>query len=243
MKNKKKLLIAVAAMGLLAVGTAGVGTAAWYQVTASATLNAVATSTSVGTKSSSVADAEYYVKVTYSGSALADVSLSDPNGNSWATVGGYLRPATGATPYSTTSSTVGDYVVTIHATENGAALTGGDLATAKANLQAAGTDYYVTATGSTYVRLTLTNPTSGSGTAAEKFAAAFGGAGTGSTKMGQTVNIGELSFDSGEPVLSNFVAAYYSVSGNTGNTVPSDGTAEAEWIPASQTITFSLIEK
>ena len=31
MKNKKKLLIAVAAMGLLAVGTAGVGTAAWYQ--------------------------------------------------------------------------------------------------------------------------------------------------------------------------------------------------------------------
>ena len=30
MKNKKKLLVAVAAMGLLAVGTAGVGTAAWY---------------------------------------------------------------------------------------------------------------------------------------------------------------------------------------------------------------------
>ena len=30
MKNKKKLLIAVAAMGLLAVGTAGVGTAAWF---------------------------------------------------------------------------------------------------------------------------------------------------------------------------------------------------------------------
>ena len=228
---------------LSAIATGALGVKAWYQVTASATLNAVATSTSVETKSSSVADAEYYVKVTYNGSALADVSLSDPNGNSWATVGGYLRPATGATPYSTTSSTVGDYVVTIHATENGAALTGGDLATAKANLQAAGTDYYVTATGSTYVRLTLTNPTSGSGTAAEKFAAAFGGAGTDSTKMGQTVNIGELSFDSGEPVLSNFVAAYYSVSGNTGNTVPSDGTAEAEWIPASQTITFSLVEQ
>ena len=33
MKNKKKLLIAVAAMGLLAVGTAGVGTAAWFQST------------------------------------------------------------------------------------------------------------------------------------------------------------------------------------------------------------------
>ena len=52
MKNKKKLLVAVAAMGLLAVGTAGVGTAAWYQAAQKATLSSATkytVTTSAGT--------------------------------------------------------------------------------------------------------------------------------------------------------------------------------------------------
>lgn len=36
MKNKKKLLIAIAAMGFVALGSAGVGTVAWYKATTSA---------------------------------------------------------------------------------------------------------------------------------------------------------------------------------------------------------------
>ena len=37
MKNKKLLLVATAALGVLALGTAGVGTAAWYSTSANAT--------------------------------------------------------------------------------------------------------------------------------------------------------------------------------------------------------------
>lgn len=142
-------------------------------------------------------------------------------------MGGYLRTATGATPYATLSGTSSDYTVTIHATENGDALADGALATALANLKADGTDYNVTATGSDYVRMSLTNPST-------SFTTAFG------NSIHNKVVIGQLSFDSGEPALSSFVASYYSVSGNSDNSVPSDGDEVAEWIPASQTITISI---
>ncbi len=160
------------------------------------------------------------------------MKLSDKNGNTWAVVGGYLRPATGSPVYSSTSTTTSDYTVKIYADNAGVKgdqLTDGDLATALANLKATGTDYNLNATGSGGVRLTLTNPSS-------NFATAFG------DNFQNTVKVGELSFDSGAPVLSSMAAAYYSVSGNADNSVPTAGAEATEYIPTPK-ITFGLTVK
>lgn len=175
----------------------------------------------------------YKVKVAYTGAALTSVKLSDKNGGTWAVVGGYLRAATGSPLHGTTSTTVGDYTVTI-LDSSGNALDAAGLATAKANLKATGTDYDLIMTGSTAVRLTLTNPATGSGTAAENFAAAFG------SNIANTVEYGGLSFDSGEPVISGLVPVYYSVSGNDTNTVPTAGDSASEDQQSDAVITFSL---
>ena len=205
---------------------------AWYTATAAATVSSVAAATNVGTAASTLSAVTYHVEVAYTGAARATVKLSDKNGATWAVVGGYIRAATGSPVTGSTSATVGDYTVNIYADdggEKGAKLTGADLATAKANLQATGTDYNLNATGSGGVRLTLTNPSA-------NFATAFG------SNFENTVKVGELSFDSGEPVLSSMVAAYYSVSGNADNSVPEAGTSAAEYIPTAR-ITFGLTVK
>ena len=62
MKNKKKLLVAVAAMGLLAVGTAGVGTMAWYTADANATVKSAAgTGGSLETTTSTISAGQYVI--------------------------------------------------------------------------------------------------------------------------------------------------------------------------------------
>lgn len=226
MKNKKLMLIATAAMGFVALGAAGVGTAAWYTATASASVTAVGDNTSVGTAASTLDAVSYKVKVAYTGAALTSVKLSDKTGGTWAIVGGYLRAATGSPLYGTTSTTVGDYTVTI-LDSSGNALDAAGLATAKANLAATGTDYDLIMTGSATVRLSLTDPSS-------NFATAFG------NNIANTVEYGGLSFDSGEPAISGLVPVYYSVSGNDDNTVPSAGDAAVVDQQSDAVITFSL---
>lgn len=85
MKNKKKVLIAVAAMALVAVGTAGVGTAAWYQTAASASISANPTPTT-GTITSTYTDSatgNFVVTPLLTGPATA-VELTDAsNGKSY----------------------------------------------------------------------------------------------------------------------------------------------------------------
>ena len=233
MTKRSKLMIGVSAMLLATAGVAATGTFAWYTATAAADVTSVAADASVGTAASTLSAVTYHVEVSYTGAALTTVKLSDKNGNTWAVVGGYIRAATGSPLYGATSTTVGDYTVKIYADSDGsrgAELTGADLATAKANLKATGTDYNLNATGSGSVRLTLTNPSS-------NFATAFG------DNINNTIKVGELSFDSGEPVLSGMVAGYYSVSGNAENTVPTAGTAASEWIPSTPKITFGLTVK
>lgn len=202
---------------------------AWYTATAAATVSSVAAQTSVGTAASSLSAVTYHVEVSYTGAALTSVKLSDKNGATWAVVGGYIRAASGTPVYGSTSTTTSDYTVKIYADNagnKGAELTGADLATAKANLQATGTDYDLKATGSGGVRLTLTSPST-------NFATAFG------SNFENTVKVGELSFDSGEPVLSSMATAYYSVSGNADNSVPVAGTSADEYVPTAK-ITFGL---
>ena len=76
MKNKKKVLIAVAAMGLLAVGTAGVGTAAWFQATQAFTPNAVVGDTGTATGSStSITASNLYGQVLVSNVDGGDVIM------------------------------------------------------------------------------------------------------------------------------------------------------------------------
>lgn len=201
-------------------------TFAWYTATAAASVTPTGVDSTVGTAASSLDAVTYKVKVAYTGAALASVKLSDKTGATWAIVGGYLRPANGTPVYGTTSTTVGDYTVTILAAD-GSALDTAGLATAKANLAATGTDYDLIMTGSTAVRLTTTNPSS-------NFATAFG------DNIANTVEYGSLSFDSGEPVISGLNAVYYSVSGNDDNTIPTEGAAASVDEQSDAVITFSL---
>lgn len=162
------------------------------------------------------------------------VDLSDPNGVTYA--------LDGASRVQTATASVGNYAsytptaasFDVHIWANSAdpasdpELSGADLTTALANLSATENKTYdVKVTGGSNVRVTLTNPTSGEGTAAQKFAAAMGGAGTGTEHIGQTVKVAELVFTDGAASFSNFAAFYWSVSGNTNNSVPTVGSADA----------------
>ena len=90
MKNKKKLLIAVAAMGLLAVGTAGVGTAAWFQATTTGNIKQVHNTTetvAVSEVNASVGDVLFPildVDISFATAGSADLELA-----------AYLSTATG----------------------------------------------------------------------------------------------------------------------------------------------------
>ena len=82
MKNKKKLLIAVATMGLFAVATAGVGTAAWFTASgeASTKANTVAGTLSTAQTSATVSGILFTVERTSADSALEGVQLTDNSG-------------------------------------------------------------------------------------------------------------------------------------------------------------------
>lgn len=80
MKNKKKLLIAVAAMGLLAVGTAGVGTAAWFQTTAQAAFNKTGATQYAVSSTSTPATLGSFRITAKLGAPSGQVSLSDNDG-------------------------------------------------------------------------------------------------------------------------------------------------------------------
>ncbi len=65
MKNKKLLLVATAAMGVLALGTAGVGTVAWFATSNAATASTVAgDAKSISSVASDVTAAGYSITVT-----------------------------------------------------------------------------------------------------------------------------------------------------------------------------------
>ena len=224
---KKRLIITSALMTCLLGASLATGTYAWYQATAAATVTPVATNAGVGTAASTLSDVNYEVSVTYTANEgkLAAVSLTDPNGGTWAISGGYLRSANATTKYSSTSTTVADYDVKIMNPTTHAELEGADLATALANLKATGTEYNVTATGSANVRMTLTDPST-------DFKTAF-------TSIANKVVIGTLSFATGAPALT-LNAAYYSVSGHDDNTVPTDGAEATEDKQEDSQITFGL---
>ena len=108
MKNKKKLLIAVAAMGLFAVATAGVGTAAWFTAS-SATPNAVANNNSLDVTTSTYSAGNFYVKAVLSGHT-GTIQYTDKSGNEWVIVNGFLQAATSpGTKYKTISVSLGIY--------------------------------------------------------------------------------------------------------------------------------------
>ncbi len=94
MKNKKLLLVAVGAMGLVAVATAGVGTAAWYSATSNATVNAgtAAMTNTVSGSESSVAALNLYAKFTVA-QTVATAALTSSDGYCYAIVNGYLQAA------------------------------------------------------------------------------------------------------------------------------------------------------
>ena len=115
MKNKKKLLIAVAAMGLVAVATAGVGTMAWWNATTGSVT--VSTGDAIGTIStanSTLSGIE--IEADWSASDLEDISLSR-NSSSAGTSGTlttYVRNAAGNMVAATATKYYGSAVVTLN---------------------------------------------------------------------------------------------------------------------------------
>ena len=162
MKNKKKLLIAVAAMGLLAVGTAGVGTAAWFTASSSVNVTPASNTASLTVDSSTYDAGTFYVQAS---AALGTdkVDLTDFEGKCWVISNGYLRTASVKyAQYTTLTISVGFYTdaeCTVPVSD------AGDLANIGAKY-----DYVtVTINPDANTRLTATNPSSST------FAAAFSG--------------------------------------------------------------------
>ena len=82
MKNKKLLLIATAAMSVVALGVAGVGTAAWFTASGEATTkaNTVAGTLTTAQTSATVSGILFTVARTSADSSLQDVQLTDNSG-------------------------------------------------------------------------------------------------------------------------------------------------------------------
>lgn len=213
---------------------------AWYSATAAASITGInAQSGNITTSAVSLAAESYKLKVTYNG-AITTIALSDPTGGAWGVDGANkLRAATGSpTVYANLSTTSGDWVVTVHDATTGDALEGDDLNVALANLKATNKTYPVTVQGGSRVRLSNTDPEGG-------FAVAFGGAGTGTSKIGQTVTAGTVSFATGAGVFTSTQTVYYSISGNTTNAAVSDGdevVPEAELSGAAVQVTVIISE-
>ena len=196
-------------------------TFAWFKATSAATVEGVnASATSVGVEASSFSDVTYQITVAYTGGALDDIELTDPSGNFWGiNASNKLVSTDGMKPYGTFNIT-DNYSVTIKSS-TGETLSAAELAQAKKDLQATGNTYNVTVTGGTNVRVSLHKTGDAKAEGTYTFAECFGGPGTTvGTNIQQTVTIGSLSFSTGEGVISSIVPAYYSVSGNASNTVP-----------------------
>ena len=84
MKNKKLMLIAVAAMGFVALGAAGVGTFAWYTASAATTVNKQgASNNALRTEASSTTLGSFKLTVTLGAPSPTTIGLSDDNGDTF----------------------------------------------------------------------------------------------------------------------------------------------------------------
>ena len=83
MKNKKLLLVATAALGLVAVATAGVGTAAWYQASNVANISTQAKDQAFTTALSSTDLGDFKITVV-SAAFDAQPVMTDASGNTYA---------------------------------------------------------------------------------------------------------------------------------------------------------------
>ena len=106
MKNKKKLLIAVAAMGLLAVGTAGAATAAWFSVdNADTDVTPATQSIAVVDNDTSVGGVMFSAVKGSPTLPVGGLELSDDNGATKLQVGGNTPTKPGVT-FSNTYATI-----------------------------------------------------------------------------------------------------------------------------------------
>ena len=151
--------------------------------------------------------------------AANSVVYTDPAGDTFATdPAGKLRAANipaGSSAYGSYTPTADDFDVAYYNAAGTALLTGDALVNAKSNLTTTGASYAVYATGDTVTRVSLHYPGETKDAGSYTFAEAF-------TNVSLTVQIASVTWTNSEPVFSGFSTLYWSVSGNTDNSTPTE---------------------
>ena len=115
MKNKKLMLIAVGAMGFVALGAGGVATAAWFTAS-NATVHSeiVAPTGTVGTSADSLQNGDYYIVPQVGALSATTIALTDPDGECWAAVniGTIESPSYISAVATTTKALYGTFSIT-----------------------------------------------------------------------------------------------------------------------------------
>ncbi len=115
MKNKKLLLVATAAMGVLALGTAGVGTVAWFTAqNAQVNRQTAAPTGTLSTSQDSLQNGNFYIVPQVTALNPATLALTDPDGECWAAVnvGDNEHPSYVSAAASTTKALSGTFTIT-----------------------------------------------------------------------------------------------------------------------------------
>ncbi len=228
MKNKKLVLIATAAMGVVALGTAGVGTAAWFQASSAATLTDKSAAGTVTVSSSTFAAGTYYMKATAT-LDNANIDYTDNTGACWVIVNGKLRAAT---PKYATYRTV---TVSLAFYSNEACTTP---CTAVELTEIGATFDYVTISldVGANTRLVSQNPATASGsTASQKFVSAF----ITTPSLGVDRTVTATITQATGAVSYNTATWYVSVNGD-GNSEAASAHADGDDAPAEYTTTGSI---
>lgn len=189
-------------------------------------------------QASSLAQGEYWIAVKYSGE-LVNVDQSAPDGNCYAISNGIVVAAVessaGATIGTAATGTDGaNYSVHVYNNSDlavGHEVTGAALVNALKSI--GDKSYTVTATPTAQVRLCLSNT---DGDDADTIKDVY------QASLLSAVNVGTCTINgtNGTIALSSLVPFYYSVSGNTTNTTPTIGVADAGSTTVAGTIVFGL---
>ena len=225
-------------------------TFAWFTATSTASVTNVNSSGhTITSHASTFSDVTYQIQVSFKSTVVSgwgEVDLTDPDGATYALDGANrVQTATAAgVTYQSYTPTDSSFDIKIWAdsadpTENDP-LSGDDLTTALANLSATTTKTYdIQLTGGDNVRVSLIGPDMTKPESDPErnytFAEAFSG------KFENTITIGRLSFSDGAAAYGSLVKFYWSVSGNSGNTVPTIGSADENSVTTNGGVITSLV--
>ena len=215
MKTKSKLVLGLSILSDATLAAGATSTFAWWTVNATAVQKT--TVQQIETKESAIAQGNYYLAVAYTGTAPTTVEMTDKNGDCWVVSQGHIVAAAAAADANKSGSLTNSYAFHLYSDAGmQTEITGTELTNALLSIGQKTYDIMATPTGKVRVSLYA----AGTQDHAKDVYAA---------NLLEGVKVGILTIsDQGAASITNNVACYYSVSGNSDNTVPSPGDAANE---------------